>query len=351
MTIAFDEDWPAQETEEIPACPYCGSRSRDLAYENVRDWSFQCAPGKWSYWDCVDCQSLYLNPRPTIESVGAAYAHYYTHGDAPVGIFGNLKYLLRNECLSYRFNVDITPRLGLPSLLRPVLQRIAHYIKLPFGWTFLESAHKGRFIDVGCGDGRTVALAKQLGWKAMGVEIDPAAVTEARRKNLDVVEGTYAALATFPYQFDCIVCSHVLEHVHDPLDLLRILRNSLAPGGMLLLTLPNASSALRRHFGENWRGLEAPRHISIPSELQLRKLLEQLEFEVHSYADNEAPTAAESYRIQRRSQTINREDRHRAQHLKIVPLDTPNGNDFIKFACFAQTVREGNRWDEKIASQ
>ncbi|MBT7329491.1 MAG: class I SAM-dependent methyltransferase, partial [Oceanospirillaceae bacterium] len=39
---------------------------------------------------------------------------------------------------------------------------------------------KGSLMDVGCGSGQTLSLAKQLGWQAMGVEIDPAAVRAAR---------------------------------------------------------------------------------------------------------------------------------------------------------------------------
>lgn len=336
MTIAFDNDWPIQDCERISTCPYCDSSQREIAFDGVRDWSFHCAPGKWTYWNCAFCDALYLDPRPTEASIGAAYATYYTHGELRSNQFTNMKQRLRNECLSYSFNADFKPRLGLPPVFKLTISCVAKYVRIPFGWSWLASAPKGKFIDVGCGEGLTVEWAKQLGWDAMGVEIDPAAVAAARRKNLHVIEGTYAALSSFPTQFDCIVCAHVLEHVHAPLELLQMLRNALAPGGILLLTLPNASSALRRYFGANWRGLEAPRHISIPSERYLKELLESFQFHVESYADNLMPTAAESYRIQRRSLHTARDDKRRARLLNIVPLDTPYGNDFIKFACTAR---------------
>ncbi|WP_371816999.1 class I SAM-dependent methyltransferase [Rhodoferax sp. AJA081-3] len=43
-------------------------------------------------------------------------------------------------------------------------------------------------------------------------------------------------------QVDCVVCSHVLEHVHQPLHMLELLLASLKPQGVLLLSVPNAAS-------------------------------------------------------------------------------------------------------------
>jgi 2-polyprenyl-3-methyl-5-hydroxy-6-metoxy-1,4-benzoquinol methylase len=199
----------------------------------------------------------------------------------------------------------------------------------------LATQPKGRLMDVGCGAGLIVSLARQLGWEAMGLEIDPVAVRTAQQSGLNIVEGTYEQLTQYERQFDCIVCFHVLEHVHDPLDLLAKLKVAIKPGGVLLLSLPNSLSALRRHFGANWRGLEAPRHLSIPSDSQLMKLLADSGFLVRSMADNHLATAAESYRIQRRGLVINRQDMALASQLDILPLTTAAGNDFIQFVCEA----------------
>lgn len=341
MTIKFAQQWPILDTERALTCPYCDSAERVVVYERVRDWSFQCAPGEWTYWDCTNCNSLYLDPRPTPKSIGSAYADYYTHGTSrSISVVKRMKLRLRNECLSHIVKTSIEPRLHLPKMFNPVLRQIADRVHLPFDLSLLVHTQKGKLVDVGCGDGHTVAWAKQLGWDAMGIEIDPAAVCEARSKNLNVLEGTYEMLSSLTQRFDCIVCSHVLEHVHDPRALLRALKKSLKPGGLLLLTLPNSLSALRHHFGADWRGLEAPRHISIPSEHYLLRLLEQLDFSVRSYADNQLPTAEESYRIQRRSLIASRSDRKRARQLDIIPMNVLYGNDFIKLACSSPSSTE-----------
>ena len=335
MKTPLDQEWPAEGLEPVDACPYCDSPQRTLAYGNVQDWSFHCAPGKWNYWDCVSCQSLYLDPRPTRSTIGAAYARYYTHySTEPVSFLQAMKTRLRNECLSQKLNADIKPRLYLPKLLNGVVAGIGQRVVMPFGWTVLANRPKGRFMDAGCGAGQTVALARQFGWDAMGLEIDPTAVRTAQESGLTILEGTYEELAQFEGQFDCIMCSHVLEHVHDPRDLLAKLKLALKPGGLLLLTLPNSLSALRHHFGANWRGLEAPRHLAIPSQPRLMQLLTESGFSIQSMADNGIETAAESCRIQRRGAVLNRQDIVMAHQLDIQPLATAAAdNDFIKLVC------------------
>lgn len=339
MTSPLDQEWPEQDLERVHSCPYCGSHERTLAYKDVQDWSFHCAPGKWNYWDCVNCQSLYLDPRPTQSTIGAAYAKYYTHSNGePASLLQAMKARLRNECLSQKLNANIEPRLHLPKILNGLIALIGKRVVMPFGWMTLANHPKGRFMDVGCGAGMTVAMAQQLGWNAMGLEIDPAAVRTAQQSGLNIVEGTYEKLMQYEGKLDCIMCSHVLEHVHDPLDLLVKLKTALKPGGLLLLTLPNSLSALRRHFGADWRGIEAPRHLSIPSEPQLMQLLAESGFSVQSVADNGIETAAESYRIQRRGSVINKQDITKARQLNIRPLAISAGNDFIKFVCEARVA-------------
>lgn len=334
MSSPLDEEWPSEDLEWVHSCPYCACSERALAYGDVRDWSFRAAAGAWNYWDCVSCGSLYLDPRPTQSSIGSAYATYYTHGSADlISPLRSARARLRNECLSQKLYGNIGPRLHLPAFLNGLLALLGERVEVPFGWMQLATLPRGRFIDVGSGAGRTVAAAQQLGWDATGLEIDPAAVATAQRSGVNVLQGSYEELKTYDKPFDCIMCSHVLEHVHYPLDLLARLRLALKPGGVLLLTLPNSLSALRRYFGPHWRGLEAPRHLSIPAQPQLMQLMVDSGYSIQSLADNKLETAAESYRILRRGLVLNRHDLAHARKLDVLPLATPAGNDLIKFVC------------------
>lgn len=332
---AIDQPWPSSGLERVEACPYCHSQNRSVAYLDVQDWSFYGAPGKWTYWDCHDCQALYLDPRPTRGSIGAAYKTYYTHTtQAQASILQLLKERIRNECWSHLLNADIGPRLYLPKGLAWLLMPLKSRLVESFGLRELASLPKGRLVDVGCGNGNTLSLATKLCWQAMGLEIDPAAVRAARTQGLDVFEGTYERLAEYGQVFDCIVCTHVLEHVHNPQDMLIKLERALKPGGMLLLSLPNATSALRYHFGENWRGLEAPRHLSIPSMHRLKAKLEEMGFSVTQRQLNVFATAAESSRIQRRATELNAYDKTVEKTLVADKVRvTDQEHDFVQFVC------------------
>jgi len=96
-------------------------------------------------------------------------------------------------------------------------------------------------LDVGCGDGALgQALMQETRCVVVGVTHSESEAEQARR-TLDHVE--VADLNTFDPialgRFDCIVCSHVLEHLLAPEQFLRRLRACLAAGGTLVIALPN----------------------------------------------------------------------------------------------------------------
>ena len=262
----IDESWAADDLDQVDACPYCGSTGRNVAYRETQDWSFYCAPGKWTYWDCSDCGTLYLNPRPSKESIGRAYSTYYTHGVSNLYKALSLgKSLVRNLCYLAWYGIELRPSIALPKFLFPLLSVFRNRIAAPsFILQELHRLPKGRVVDVGCGDGMFLDVAKQFGWHTLGIEVDPEAAKVVRASGHEVVQNTYEALAAFDNEIDCIICSHVLEHVHDPKALFFAMSEALKLGGVVLLSLPNAGSIVRSAVSDNWRGLEAPRHLVIP---------------------------------------------------------------------------------------
>jgi SAM-dependent methyltransferase len=73
---------------------------------------------------------------------------------------------------------------------------------------------------------------------------------------------------------------HVLEHVYDPAEYLQRAHELLAPGGRLIVQVPNASSWQFLLMGENWNGLDVPRHLTNFRQKDLEALLEKCGFEV-----------------------------------------------------------------------
>jgi len=110
----------------------------------------------------------------------------------------------------------------------------------------------GRFLDVGCGGGFLVQAAQDLGWRAEGVEPSRPAVEFGRGLGLDLHRGTLDDHEFPEGAYDLITAMEVIEHVDDPVGLVRGAARLLRPGGALYLTTPNWGSLSRRFLGKRW---------------------------------------------------------------------------------------------------
>lgn len=98
----------------------------------------------------------------------------------------------------------------------------------------------GRLLDVGCGDGHFMAVARQGGWAVEGIEFSPAgAGCAASRLGRPVAIGDLARSSHLPGPFDVVTLWHVLEHLQEPRPMLQAAWRRLAPGGMIVLAVPN----------------------------------------------------------------------------------------------------------------
>jgi 2-polyprenyl-3-methyl-5-hydroxy-6-metoxy-1,4-benzoquinol methylase len=112
-------------------------------------------------------------------------------------------------------------------------------VNLPVAARVPEAAR--RVLDLGCGNGALGAhLKRRPGREVVGVTFSEEEAREARGRLDEVV---VCDLEEFDAEglgeFDCVICSHVLEHLTRPEDLLRRLRGSLSAGGVLVVALPN----------------------------------------------------------------------------------------------------------------
>jgi 2-polyprenyl-3-methyl-5-hydroxy-6-metoxy-1,4-benzoquinol methylase len=273
--------WPPAGLEWLAACPICCDSSRTVLHEGLIDNTFRVAAGRWTLWRCANCTGAYLNPRPTAETIGAAYESYYTHAStataAPAGPLALLRRLRRQWSAAYaeqRYGAQRT-RSGswgglLGAALVPMVRRIADR-----EWRHLPhpTSPPGLVLDVGCGDGAFLAVARDCGWQVLGLEPDFKAARLAASRGVEVIVGGLDALAGHGQAFDVITLSHVIEHMHDPVTALRSCHRLLRPGGRLWIETPNVDSFGHREFAANWRGLEAPRHLVLFNPAALRRAL------------------------------------------------------------------------------
>lgn len=102
-----------------------------------------------------------------------------------------------------------------------------------------------RTLDVGCWTGEyTAAIARKTRGEVIGVDILPSAIAKARKRHpgirfevRDVVRKPFP-----PNSFDCITFLEVIEHVENPAGFLRAFHKMLKPGGLLVISTPNAGS-------------------------------------------------------------------------------------------------------------
>lgn len=256
-------EWPAGGLEQVAACPLCGNGARSTLHEGLEDHAFKSAPGKWTLRRCGGCGCGYLDPRPDSATIGLAYKRYYTHQGGPAeSAFARLRRGVADAYLNDRFGTSYPNAIPGGHHLARFLPRSRRYLDVSYA-RHLGPVDQGnaRLLDIGCGNGAFLQFATHLGWTAEGIDNDPAAVAAARAAGCSVVLGGLDELPFRKGHYRHVTLSHVIEHVHEPLKLLRQCFELLAPGGRLWLETPNLHSLGHEVFGPAWRGLEPPRHL------------------------------------------------------------------------------------------
>ena len=259
-------DQATVRVEPRPSCLLCGKKGLPL-YKDLTDRLFS-APGAWSLSQCPDhdCGLIWLDPMPVKEDLGKLYADYYTHEEQPA--LASKKNFFDHFFVFLHFLI-----LG---------RRLKKYVCM-----YLDKEKPGRLLEVGCGNGDRLRHMRSLGWDAIGIEIDPAAQRLAEKKSgCKVYSEDLETIQFQDHSFDAVIMSHVIEHVDDPVGLLKECLRILKPGGKFVATTPNALSLGHRFFKSDWRGLEPPRHLYIFSTSSIQKMLALLGVQAFVFAES-----------------------------------------------------------------
>jgi 2-polyprenyl-3-methyl-5-hydroxy-6-metoxy-1,4-benzoquinol methylase len=283
QNIDISGSWPENGLELVEVCPVCESKERVKLYEGLKDRIFWCAPGEWTLWKCLGCGSAYLNPRPNKESIYLAYTSYSTHESSyskPLAELGLWRYFRRSTANGYRnfmhkTNLHPSSFLGIALAFFPSQRN-----KIDWRFCNLDKNFPSgqKLLDVGCGNGDFLYFAKSTGRDVIGVDMDPKAVLVAQNKGLNVKLGGVDVLNPDEEEFDIITLGHVIEHVHNPVNLLRQCYRLLKKNGYIWIDTPNIESEGHRIYGINWTLLDPPRHLALFSYNSLRKILEDVGF-------------------------------------------------------------------------
>ncbi len=226
-------------------CPICGMTGGATvltAHDHRRGM-----PGEFRVVECASCHLCRTDPWP--DDPGAWYPDEYPQHGA-------------GESITARASRTALARAGQSG------GRVARAlgVAIPEAETGGPMRPGMKVLDVGAGTGGAVMAFRDAGHEAWGVEPSARAVEVARsRGNRWVLNGSLDALlhdGDLPDgPWDVVRMSQVLEHVPDPLATLGSIRDLLAPGGRLIVGVPNIRSLAARATRGSWDGLEMPRHL------------------------------------------------------------------------------------------
>lgn len=284
-------DWPENEIERVAVCPVCGHNGRRLLHKGLTDRVYRCAPGMWNLHQCLQCDTAFLDPRPTPASIWRAYTNYDTHkpsdNELPLSMLGfrqRLRRALRNGYINSRYGANLQPASKLGRWVVPLLYgkqgEIDHSLRsLPR----LKKGESKKVLDIGCGSGSFLRDAMQLGWEVQGIDPDSKAASQVA--GLRVEQGGLPQTRFKDATFDVVTLSHVIEHTHDPVASLREVFRLLKPGGLIWVSTPNVSSVSHYRFRSNWIGLHSPAHLVLFSHKNIKHALRAAGFNDMRVAD------------------------------------------------------------------
>lgn len=193
---------------------------------------------------------LITSPQPSLDVLGKYYesVDYISHTDSKRSLFEKMYHFVKSIALKNKLNLINS-----------------------------QQPNKGSILDIGAGTGEFLSVARQDGWKTIGVEPSDKAKAIAKSKGVSFVEQTSELES---HSFDVISMWHVLEHVPDLNQQIKELKRLLKPNGTLIIAVPNFKSFDAKHYGKFWAAYDVPIHFWHFSKTAIKKLFQKEEMQL-----------------------------------------------------------------------
>jgi SAM-dependent methyltransferase len=235
-------------------CELCGNRQFSLmhAWETGDRWNMTRIP--IAIWKC-QCGAAFLHPVPTADQL-PDQGDWWSHRR-------------KRFCRRRRFK-DWWRKIRF-ALIGTSNERMLHATR--------KILPSGRWIDVGCGEGVLLELAREF-YNCTGVEPSSVAAAGARAKGFRVIESRFEEAKIAPRSFDVVTLNSVLEHATSPLSFLRRVNRILRIGGIVVVVTPKLNGPSHFFHGPGWNGFRHGYHTFLFTGKNLRQHLSASGFEV-----------------------------------------------------------------------
>lgn len=233
-------------------CRICGNQSanEEFVAKEMRLGFREPFP----YFQCSQCECLQIADFPS--DLGRYYpGDYYSYAnpepdDPPNALSRQLRTLRLRHYV------------GDGSLAGSLLVKLFGEPDLPGPMGRLRVSADARILDFGCGSGRLLCRLSQKGYKHL-FGADPFIPSDLHYKSgVEIMKVDASGVVG---EFDFIMLNHSFEHLPNPLEVLKLLKDRLANNGKMLLRIPTVSSFAWRHYRTDWVQLDAPRHLFLHS--------------------------------------------------------------------------------------
>ena len=135
----------------------------------------------------------------------------------------------------------------------------------------------GRILDIGCSTGTLLSLFKKDGWEVWGIEPSQSA-TIAEKRGIIVKKTTFEKVDLPQNYFDVVILNHTLEHLANPLEVVKKVKAVLKNGGLILIDVPNFGGFSARILRSRWPYLVPDEHTYQFTQDSLKKILKKAGF-------------------------------------------------------------------------
>ena len=252
---------------ESVRCIFCENNIRTVEVEQS-DINLGLSKEIFTLVRCRGCGLIYLNPRPTSSDIHTYYPKEYYPLEEPRErkridrVCKRFSGWLKKGIMEEFYGYPASRGYGFGRIFRR-LALYPEYWHLKFsGRDIIPFRGEGRILDVGCGPGKMLRVLRERGWDGYGVDFSSVAVEHARNNHgLNVQLGDLFEAAYKDNFFDVVLFNHSLEHMYNPVGVLKEAHRILKPGGVLLIYIPNAGSFEAHVFGKWWVHWDVPRHL------------------------------------------------------------------------------------------